>query len=161
MDRLGWESRVGRVAATGQFVGRGNGYVVPVIAKTDFSLDARAGGGVQDIPLATGIDSSSWVSAVLAVRVHAHNTWTGTVSLNVFVDNIALVAEEPDVVFVGSQPAVINYTQSIAAAPFLSLASLTTPIGSLLRVRLSYSASAAQSGANTISLGIDLIGRPA
>ncbi len=77
LNRLGWDNRAGRAVATYGALAGGNGYLVPIIAKTDFSFDGRAGGTTQDIPLAVGIDSSAWVSGALIVRIHTRNTWTG------------------------------------------------------------------------------------
>lgn len=168
MSRLGWDNPVGRSAVTypGLAGGRGDGYLIPVIPKSDFSFDARAGGATQDLPLAVGIDSSSWVSGVLVVRLHARNSWSGTTTLNVIVDNIQLVPEEPDVVFVSSAVTPVATTgatpiNGLTTVPSLILVPFTTPIGSLLRVRLNYQCTAQQTGANTIALGVDLIGRPA
>ncbi len=161
LERLSFDNRIGRAAATGQFGARGNGYMVPLLAKTDFSFDARAG-TIQDIPIATGVDSSAWVSAVLVVRIHARNAWTGTTpTLTVFADNILLIPEEPDVIFAGTSPASIAITGASPTAAGLLLAQFSTPIGPELRVRLNYTVAANQTSANTISLGIDLVGRPA
>ncbi|MBL8744113.1 MAG: hypothetical protein JNK04_23560, partial [Myxococcales bacterium] len=141
---------------------RGNGYVVPIIAKTDFSFDGRSGGTTQDIPLAVGIDSSAWVSGALIVRIHARNTWTGTATLSALVENIMLVPEEPDVVFALTSPVVASSSAlGSTTPPGLLVVAFAPPIGPMLRVRLNYSVSVAQSAANTISIGVDLVGRPA
>ena len=164
LSRLGWENGGGRASATmGGFRGGGSGYLVPIIGKTDFSFDARASGSTQDIPLAVGVDSSAWVSGVLCVRIHARGTWTGTSVLTVLVENIMLVPEEPDVIFAGSQVATSGTINGSTptTVPGLIVAAFSTPIGPMLRVKLTYSCTVAQSAANTISLGIDLVGRPA
>lgn len=165
MSRLGWDNRVGRTVATFggyEAAGRGDGYLVPVIPKTDFSFDSRAAGASQDVPLAVGIDSSGWVSGVLLVRVHAKAAWTGTTNLAVLVENIQLVPEEPNVVFAaaGAAVATVNIVSG-TAAPSLNLTSFLAPIGNMLRVRISYTCTVTQGSANTVSLGVDLIGRPA
>jgi hypothetical protein len=52
------------------------------------------------------------------------------------------------------------HKQGVHTVPALLVVSLSTPIGPMLRVRLTYgTAGAAQTGANTIALGVDLIGR--
>lgn len=178
MSRLGFDNRVGRVPATyGGYTGagRGDGYLVPVIPKTDFAFDGRTptptSNTVVDIPIATGIDTSSWVSGVLAVRLHAKNTWVSTGTLNVFVDNIVLVPEEPDVVFAASYtksdgtafgtPAGTVTFGNADAAPLLRLTSLST-LGPMVRVRVNWvNGSATSAGLSTFSIGIDLVGRPA
>lgn len=165
MSRLGWENRVGRTVATFggyEAAGRGNGYVVPVIPKSDFSFDSHAAGASQDIPLAVGIDSSAWVSGVLLVRVHAKATWSGTTNLAVLVENIQIVPEEPDVIFAvsGAPVATVNIVSGTLAQS-LNVAAFGAPIGNMLRVRISYTCTVAQASANTVSLGVDLVGRPA
>ncbi len=161
MDRLSWENRVGRVAATFGSAGRGNGYVTQVSAKSEFVFDPRTT-TPQDIPLAVGIDSSAWVSGVLVVRIMAKNSWSGTTpALVVRVDNIMLAPEEPDVIYAASAAVASVTIDGGTAAPSLLIANLAAPIGPMLRVRMNYSVAAVQSGQNTISLGIDLVGRPA
>lgn len=174
LTRLGADNIYGRVPATyGGAAPRGNGYLVPVIPKTDFSFDGRnAAGVIQDVPVGTGFDSSSWVSGVLSVRLHAKNTWSATVTLNVYVDNIMLVPEEPDVVFaasynstttgglVGTPVATASFTNA-DAAPALKIVTLTG-IGPMLRVRVNWvQGTTAAAAPQTVSLGIDLVGRPA
>lgn len=177
LTRLGADNIYGRVPATyGGAAPRGNGYLVPVIPKTDFSFDGRtntiAPFPIQDVPVGTGFDSSSWVSGVLSVRLHAKNTWSSSATLNIYVDNIMLVPEEPDVVFaasysntttgalVGTPVATASFTNA-DTAPALKIITLAG-IGPMLRVRVNWvqgtTAAAAQ---QTVSLGIDLVGRPA
>jgi len=162
---MGFDNRVGQLAEAYDMEPRGNGYLVPIIAKTDFSFDGRTGGSIQEIPLAVGVDSSDWVSGALIVRIHSRGAWSGgTQDLRILVDNITLAPEEPDVIFGGSSVALVGPITggSPLTAPALLLASFSAPIGPMLRVRLTYStAGAAQTGANTIALGVDLIGRPA
>jgi hypothetical protein len=164
VSRLGFDNRMGRVPATYGFdVGRGgNGYLVPVIPKTDFSFDGRINTD-QDVPIAVGIDSSAWVSGVILVRVHSRGgTWPTGASLNVLVQNIMLVPEEPDLVFINTTSllttaiAITNSTN--AGALFVS--SLTT-MGPQLRVLLRFSQGPNAGAAQTISIGVDLVGRPA
>ncbi len=164
LNRLGFDNRFGRVAATYDMSPRGNGYLVPIIAKSDFAFDARAGASAQEVPLAVGIDSSSWVSGALVVRVHSRNSWSGTTPvLRVLVENIMLVPEEPDVLFAASAAVASSgdITGSAPAAPGLLVVPFTAPIGPLLRVRLTYTVAANQAGLNSIALGVDLVGRPA
>ena len=167
LSRLGFDNRMGRVPATYGFdVGRGgNGYLVNVIPKTDFSFDGRAPGGTdQDVPIAVGIDSSAWVSGVILVRVHSKNLWSGTASLSVLVQNIMIVPEEPDVVFVSTTNLVssaISITNlTVPAAPALFVSALAT-MGPQLRVLVRFAQGATAGTAQTIAIGVDLVGRPA
>lgn len=167
LSRLGFDQRAGRVAATfgaaqsnGAGARRGsNAAYVEVIPKTDFQLAGATGAGVFELlPLAVGIDSTDWVSAILEVRVHTKSSWTGTQTLAVVVDNIALVPEEPQTLFVATaSPASLDIT-SLAAGGF-NVAQLTTPIGSLLRVALKLTTTAAPSSINAIALSVNLVGR--
>lgn len=163
INRLSWDNRVGRGIATyGGLDGRAsNGYVVPILSRTDFSLDTRntssAIGNV--VPLAVGVDSSTWVSGALLVRIHARSTWTG-MTATIAVENIMLVPEEPDVVFASSTPvATTTDLGAVSIVPSLLVVAFTPPIGPLLRVRLTTIGTT--TATNTISLGVDLVGRPA
>ena len=82
------DARYARVAATYGQPSRDNGYFVPILPKTDFTFDGRVNtpAAAQEFPVAVGIDSSAWVSAVLLVRVHAKAAWSGTSTLTVNVD---------------------------------------------------------------------------
>jgi hypothetical protein len=170
MSRLGFDNRMGRVPATYGFdVGRGgNGYLVNVIPKTDFSFDGRAAtppAADQDVPIAVGIDSSAWVSGVILVRVHSKNLWSTTASLSILVQNIMIVPEEPDVVFASTTNLVstaISITNgTVATAPALFVSSLAT-MGAQLRVLVRFSQGLTPAGAaQTIAIGVDLVGRPA
>ncbi len=169
LSRLGFDNRMGRVPATYGFdVGRGgNGYLVPVIPKTDFSFDGRAAtppNADQDVPIAVGIDSSAWVSGVILVRVHSRGSWpSNTASLSVVVQNMMLVPEEPDVVFFSTTNLVstpITITNS-TTAPALFVSSLAT-MGPQLRVLVRFSqGTTGVTAAQNIAIGVDLVGRPA
>jgi hypothetical protein len=149
---------MGRVRST--FGDAGAGYTLPVIAKTDFTL-ASGSSLTQNIVVAQGIDSSAWVSGALIVRVHTQPTIAASSSLFVDVENISIVEEEPQLVFVGSNvasssPAITNAT----AAGTLILAAFAQPIGPMVRVKLRFVQSAT-AAVGLAQLSIDLIGRPA
>lgn len=165
MNRYGYDNVAGRVPATFPGLIRGNANLVPVIPKTDFSFDGRSS-TLQDVPLATGIDSSSWVSAVLAVRIHAKGTFSATGKAVIMVQNIMLVPEEPDVVYVAPTDLTGgNLTISSAAADaagVLKVLALTGPIGPMLRVLLRFDQGATAAGAaQTFTMSVDLVGRQA
>lgn len=164
LARLGFDQRAGRVAATfgGQTMGAarrtGNADYVDIIPKTDFQLAGATGAGVFELmPLAVGVDSTDWVSGVIEVRVHTKGTWTGTQTLAVLVDNIALVPEEPQTLFVANNVVTLDIT-SLAAGGF-SVAALVAPIGSLLRVSLKLTTTVAPTAINAIALSVNLVGR--
>jgi len=161
-----WEHQVGRAAATFGSVGRSNGYLVPIMSKTDLSFDGRAiasPNGLQDIPIAVGIDSSSWVSAVLLVKLHQKGTWATNGILRVLAQNIMLVPEEPDVVYLSTAAAAAEVTFVFGdAAPALKLTPFTGVIGPMLRVLLRWEQGTVAAGAaQTASISVDLVGRPA
>jgi hypothetical protein len=145
-------------------MGRGGGCLFPILSKTDVSFDGRNSGTNQIVPVAVGIDSSSWVSGVLAVRLHAKNTWaTSPARLHVKVQNIMLVPEEPDVVYLASgDVSSVAFVQGTDSAPLLKVAAFAAPIGPMLRVILEWEQGAtAASAAQTASISVDLVGRPA
>lgn len=159
-----WEQQVGRAAATFESIGRSNGYLQSIINKTDTSWDGRLG-AFQEIPVATGIDSSAWVSGALVTKLHAKNTWANTsTKLIVQVKNIMLVPEEPDIVYVSSASPVASaeFVHCTDNAPALKVVAFTGVIGPMLQVILRWEqGSSAGAGAQTASISIDLVGRPA
>lgn len=159
-----WEQQVGRTQATYPGIGRGNGYHIPILGKTDVSFDGRNAASVyQDIPIAVGIDSSEFVSAVLIGKLHTKNTWSGTAFLRIIAQNIMISPDEPDVVFVagGTAPAEVNFVNG-DAAPALKLTQFTGVIGPMLRILLRWEqGTAVWSAAQTASISVDLVGRPA
>jgi hypothetical protein len=142
------------------FTSRSGVGLVPIIAKTDFSFDGRTSTN-QDAVLATGIDSRGWKSGVVVVRLHAKNSWSGSAILSVNVDNVSLDPVDPSVVFVGSRVASPSISSG-ATAPLLTVASLNlATIGEQLQVSLRWSQGATPAGAaQTLSISIDLLGRP-
>ncbi|MBK8937610.1 MAG: hypothetical protein IPM79_08180 [Polyangiaceae bacterium] len=161
--RAGFDNVMGRVPATfGGWLRGAGGYLVPILAKTDFSYDGRVNTN-QDAPVAVGVDSSAWVSAVLVVRLHAKNSWATSAQVQVLVDNVMIVPEEPDVVFASASPiATVSFVQGSDNAPALKLAVLSAPIGPMLRVTVRWvQGTTAATATQTVSLGIDLVGRPA
>lgn len=161
-----WEQQVGRTNATFPGIGRGNGYLVPILGKTEVAYDGRGGTSppvLQDVPVAVGVDSSEWVSGALIVKLHAKNTWSTTATLRVLVQNIMLVPEEPDVVYLSSATPVaqVDFVNT-DVAPALKLTAFSGVIGPMFRVLLRWEQGAtALTGPQTASVSIDLVGRPA
>jgi len=159
-----WEQQVGRTNATFPGIGRGNGYLIPILGKTEVAFEGRVAAGVfQDIPLAVGIDSSEFVSGLLLAKLHAKNTWSTSAVLRLWAQNIMLVPEEPDVVYLSSAAAVAEVTfNNSSVAPALGLTAFTGVIGPMLRVFLRWDQGAtAWTGTQTASISVDLVGRPA
>ena len=163
-SRLGFDNLRGRVPAT-YGMARGNGFVVPILPKTDFSFDGRVSVD-QDVPVAVGVDTSGFVSGVLAVRLHSRGAlWTSTAKLSVLVQNIMLTEEEPDVVFISATNLVTTPIDILLSTPVptLFISPLST-MGPLVRVLVRFNQGAtALTGVQTapIAIGIDLVGRPA
>jgi hypothetical protein len=171
MNRFGFDNAFGRVPATmnqSMLAGRGNGYVVNVLPKTDYLFDGRVNTS-QLVPFATGIDASSWVSGLLVVRVHARGgTWGASATLRIYVQNIMLTPEDPDVIFAPTPvaPAVIGATLASVTVDTNTVAGalLTAPLtnmGPMLRVIGEWAQGGTASTQATASLGIDVVGRPA
>lgn len=166
VGRPSWENAEGRIAATYGGVRAGNMFVVPVIAKTDFSFDGRSGSGNMDTVLAQGIDASAWVSGILAVRVFAKNTWgSASARLDIIVQNVQIEPDQPDIVFVSPSSTLVAdqpFADSGVTVPSLNVLQLVGPIGPQLRVVARWNQGAnAGTGAQTMTLAVDLFGRPA
>ena len=162
--RAVWEQQVGRTQATYPGLPRGNGYHIPILGKTEVSFDGRNAASVfQDIPIAVGIDSSEFVSAVLVAKLHTKNTWSTSAFLRILAQNIMISPDEPDVVFVagGTAPAEVSFVNG-DTAPALKLTQFTGVIGPMLRILLRWEQGlTVASGAQTASVSVDLVGRPA
>lgn len=139
---------------------RFGGELIEVIERTDYSFDGRTTSN-QDIVLATGIDSRRWKSGAAIIRLHAKSGWSASAILSINIDNISLTPEDPSVVFTGSRVASPQILAA-AAAPLLVVSGLTlAAIGPQLQVSLRWSQGATAAGAaQTLSLSIDLVGRP-
>jgi carbon monoxide dehydrogenase subunit G len=161
MNRLGWTQNVGRTQAT--FGTRGDGSLyVPIIQKTQFDSVVSAAATVTNtIPLAQGIDTSDWVSAILSVRFHIKISVIAASTFKVAVQNIYLDPNEPDIVYVGAGGAAAEITSvtimAADAAPNLYTASFSGPIGPMVRVVLTTTSTAL--GTNSIAISADLVGR--
>jgi hypothetical protein len=159
-----WEQQVGRTNATFPGIGRGNGYLIPILGKTEVAYEGRVAAGVfQDVPIAVGVDSSEFVSGLLLAKLHTKNTWSASGVLRILAQNIMLVPEEPDVVYLSTATAVAEVTFSNSdVAPALKLTPFTGVIGPMLRILLRWDQGAtAWTGTQTASISIDLVGRPA
>jgi hypothetical protein len=125
--------------------------VVKIIPKTQYTFDA---GTVRDIVLAKYVNTASWVSGVLVVRVH---TAPGSsADPKVVVQNASYTEEEPNTIF---YTATNETSQTVAAGDLLLVKQLNTPIGDRVRVILK-TPSAGGTGV-TFTISAELIGRDA
>ncbi len=84
------------------------GEIVEVARRLDLAFDGRLS-SEQAVPLATGVDSSDWVSSILVVVIHAFNTWaTSDTTLRIEAQAVALAPDEPEVVFEGAVLGSVN-----------------------------------------------------
>lgn len=162
MGRMGWMNQNARLDATYGRLGRNDGYLVSVIPRTDYTFDPRVSGANSVIPLVVGVDSSSWVSGMLLVRLHARSAWATGVQAKVIVQNIMLTPDEPDVIFapatLATSVAQVQIDNS-TNAPLLLTAAMTN-MSAMLRVVIEL-VPGSSTGVNTFSVGVDLVGRPA
>ncbi|MBL9028427.1 MAG: hypothetical protein JNL21_39920 [Myxococcales bacterium] len=102
------------------------GEVVDIARRVELTFDGRLS-SEQTVPLATGIDSSDWVSAVLVVIIHSFNTWaTSDTTLQVDVQAIDLVSDEPQLVFEGASVSLVKiFGDQVGPAMFCEQVSLS------------------------------------
>jgi hypothetical protein len=134
---------------------------IEVTPKTEYTLDGRAG-STQTIVLRERIPMVMFVSAVLEARVHSTSGLTATASIKVRVFPQSQSREDPGTFFVGST--ALAETAAITSSttpPVLLTDTFDTPIPSMVRVVLELAQGATATGAQKITLGVDLVGRPA
>jgi hypothetical protein len=132
-----------------------------IIPRTDFSFNVAAS-TVTDVPLAIRVDTTSVVSGVLLVRLHAKSFTGATAQAFVRVQNVSYSDDEPNVLFIDTGAA--NVAQATIAngdtAPKLYTIAFTAPIGNMVRVLLEHSQGTA-AGVCTMSLSCELVLRDA
>lgn len=114
----------------------------------------------QEIPLAVGIDSRDWVSAVLTVTVDESKSMAKDSFVDVVVENTFLSEDEPSVVFTeGGYLATVRIYEE-DPVPQLYTETITQPIGPMLRVMLRPHMDAT-AGEQDLTLTVTLTGRKA
>lgn len=160
MLRAGWEQIVGRRNADLGLDSDDD--LVNVISKSDYEIDGRVG-STQKITLAAGIDSTAWKRFRCVTRLHAKQFWSATATLKIIVQNISIVPERPDLIFVSSVDAGgSNGIDDSLTPPFLDVSTSSggTPVGPMLRVLMRWEQGAtAASAPQTFSLSVDLVGK--
>lgn len=134
-----------------------------LVHETTFGWAGRAH-SVQLVTLVRRIDSASFATGCLSVRVHSKTSWSSTAVLRVILQNVAPTPDDPSKPFPGSNVATVN-VPSAATAPLLFTAELDdAPLGPWLRLFLRWEQGATDAGAGVrqdVSLSVDLLGRPA
>lgn len=149
-------SRLEVLGLSGLFEGAQHVAIAPM---TTHTFDGRAG-GEQVVPMGT-LTSLSFASGVVAVRLH-HGAWgSSTASATVRVLNVSRPPEARPVLFTAASPVAAVALPNGASGPALWLAALAPPIGAELQVELVFSQGAnAGRGPSTLTLSVDLVGRP-
>ncbi len=138
----------------------GSAYLVNVASRTDYSADLAAGKSV-DFPLAVGVWSADWVSGALSVKYSARTAWATSSRVDVIVQNMAIIPEEPQTTFIEATNIVAtsSWLQATAGNNRLETVAFAPPLGPQLRVILRISAPAAAAGIIGVTLTVDLVGR--
>lgn len=138
------------------------GAQVNVIRRTDYGFSMPVSTS-QDVVLAPLIDTLGWVSAVLIVRLYAKTFAATTATVTVVVQNAMVGPEDEVTVLVPSTDLATAQIVNADVAPKLIQAVIapgTQGLGRYMRVLMRY-AQGANLGAQTFTLGIDLVGRSA
>ena len=132
--------------------------IVSVARHLDLSFDGKAF-SEQLVPLATGIDGSPWVSAVLSVMIHSLNLWaTSDTRLRIEVHAVELSPDEPDVVFEGPPLGQVEICGDQTGPGLFSAALATTAAHVRVRARW-IQADTEGAGPQTATISVQLIGR--
>jgi hypothetical protein len=134
--------------------------VVHVIERSRYVFRGEAS-SQQEIPLAVGIDSRDWVSAVLTVTVDESRDMPADSAIDIWVENAFLSENEPSVVFAesGTKRAAVQIVKS-DPVPNLYTEPLNTPIGPMLRVMM-YPLMGTTVDVQDVTLTVTLTGRKA
>ncbi len=134
--------------------------LIQVVPKTTYKFDGRAG-STQQIVLEGRVSTLGFASGALIVRVHATSNFSRTAQAHAKVYNQSVDGNDPATFFVGTTPiATSDDIDATTSAGTLSVTALGSPISSSVRVVLEWSqGSDAATGAQTLTLGVDLVGR--
>lgn len=132
--------------------------VVDVAKRLDIIFDARVF-SEQLVPLATGIDTREWASGVLVVTLHQRNEWPPDTTLDIAVEVIDVVPEDPEPVFVGPVAANVNIQEDDPLSSYVQLENLVS-LGARARVLARWSIRADEAiEPQRISVSVQLVGR--
>ncbi|MBI4701489.1 MAG: hypothetical protein HY744_10075 [Deltaproteobacteria bacterium] len=135
---------------------------IGIVPKNSFTFNVPAGSS-SEMTLAQFLDTVGLVSGVLEVRVHAKTMATAGQSVTVGVYNVGYDPDNPNASFIASSASgsITISDDATETAPLLKIASLTTPITGLVRVKLTASQPAGGSGTFACTISVDIIARPA
>lgn len=137
------------------------GQLIPIIPKTTYDFDGRAS-STQVVVLKDRVPTVGFASGVIVVRVHDWSGLTTTAEATVKVYNVSESPEDKGTFFVGTtELASLGPIDDATATPSLLIDDLTAPIGAMIRVALEFAQGATATGAQSITLGVDFIGREA
>lgn len=130
-------------------------------ARSVFIFDGAAG-STQVVPLVQCIDATTWSSFTLTVRLYDQDAWSPTVLMQVIVENVSIDQSEPQTTFVGaSWPGESRKFDYADVTPMLDVTDSfsSVPVGPMLRISLRWDQGATTGGPQTVTLGVDLLGR--
>lgn len=128
-----------------------------ITSRRTFTFSNTALSSTIEIPLVRALDTLSAKSLDLIVRVHSVTIGSGA-SILVKAYAISLTSEEPDTDFINSTAVATVTLNNSTTAPSLSLGSLSTPFGHMVRITIS-GTQAGSSQTITATLSIDLLER--
>jgi len=131
-----------------------------IIRETTFTFDGRAG-STQRVVLADRIDICSYEALLLALRLHAKNSWPSSATATLAVHNANVEPTDPGVHFAESLALASVTVGSSTSAPHLvyTVTSSLDAVASRAQLVLSWSQGADTGSAQTITFSADLLGR--
>jgi hypothetical protein len=142
--------------------GAPHGGLVRVIPKLFYN--ARPGAGfTHEVVLAKYVDTTFWVSGVLKTRVFAKNFPDANQKFEVRLFTVTYEEEDPgiDMIEASARTVQVLNNAQITATPRLLITPIVTPIGGQMRVTLFASQPAGVTTEFSVTIGVDIIGRPA
>lgn len=128
-----------------------------VCARRTFTFSNTAVSSTIEIPVVRAMDVTDAKAIELLVRVHAVTIGsTATIAVKAYA--ISITSEEPDVDFLNSTAVGTVTLNSSTVTESLSLATLSTPFGHMLRISVA-GTQAASAQTITATLSIDLLAR--
>lgn len=130
--------------------------VIQIVPPTLFTFPS-SGALVVDTQLVRWVPTTSWVSGVLNVRVHAAVTLTGGQTFSIVAQKASRSPEEPQTIFTTATGETIGTVSTGAPAGALVVTALNTPVGAGLRILLRANQTTAVAMAALLSA--ELVGR--
>lgn len=128
-----------------------------VSTRRTFTFTNTALSSTIEVPVVRALDVTDAKTLELLVRVHSVTIGSGA-SITVKAYAVSLTNEEPDTDFVNSTAVATVTLNNSTSAQSLSLATLSTPFGHMVRITVS-GTQAGSSQTITATLSIDLLAR--